>query len=188
MLLEAYNRGYVPDLMSNKTYKNALQRTINWFVSVPLQDGNMPTYSNNEERTCGSVYGNDNDARVQWCHGAPGFIDTFSLSAVVFDGIGDVTSANIYLNAALLAFNATWERGLLIRGLMQCHGIGGNAYTLLHIYHNLKIISMRNTILNNMFDVSFIMKQSMWRAIQFVTFTLDNNNLYVLTTKYSNED
>eukprot|EP01084_Bolivina_argentea_P060263 110121_1 len=79
MLLEAYYRGYVPDLMTNTQYKTAIQNTINWFVSIQLEDGNMPTYSKNEKTTCGSVYGADSDARVQWCHGAPGFIDTLSL-------------------------------------------------------------------------------------------------------------
>ena len=69
---------------------------------------------------------------------------------------------------------------------MQCHGIGGTAYTLLHIYKNLKIISRRNSILNTEFDVSFLMNQSQWRSIQFVKFTLKTANLNVLRTPYSN--
>ena len=188
MLLEAYNRGYVTDLLTNTKYKTLIQNTLNWFLSVQLSDGNIPTYSKSVEKECGQVYGSDPDARVQWCHGAPGFIDTLSLAAVAFDSIGDDTSATNYLNAALKAYNATWERGLLIKGLMQCHGIGGTAYTLLHLYKNLKIIAMRNSILNTRFDVSFLMNQSMWRSIQFVKFTLSNTNLNVLRTKYSNMD
>jgi len=188
MMMEAYSRGYVPELFSNDAYKVPIQNTLNWFLSIQLADGNIPTYSSNEDATCGSVYGNDSDARVQWCHGAPGFIDTLSLAAVVFDGIGDDTSAEKYLNAALRAFNSTWERGLLIKGLMHCHGIGGNTYTLLHIYKNLLIISQRNSILNVKYNVDFLMKQSMWRAIQFVKFTVSEQNLNVLRTEYSNMD
>eukprot|EP01084_Bolivina_argentea_P048625 89548_1 len=33
MLLEAYRRGYIPDLMTNKTYHDAIENTLNWFVS-----------------------------------------------------------------------------------------------------------------------------------------------------------
>jgi hypothetical protein len=39
-----------------------------------------------------------------------------------------------------------------------------------------------------MYDVSFLMNQSLWRAIQFVQFTLDSDNLAALRTQYSNED
>ena len=70
MLLEAYNRGYVPDLMTNNYYKTAIQNTLTWFTSIQLPDGNIPTYSQSEQ-VCAASYGNDSDARVQWCHGAP---------------------------------------------------------------------------------------------------------------------
>eukprot|EP01084_Bolivina_argentea_P005832 11006_1 len=190
MLLEAYYHGYVPDLMTNKTYHDAIMNTLNWFIDIQLSDGNIPTYTDdNIGRKCANVYGNDNDARVQWCHGAPGFIDTLSLGAVVFDSIGETEKNAIpYLNAALKAYNATWERGLLIKGLMQCHGIGGNTYTILHMYKNLKRIQSGSKTINDAFDVSFLMDQSLWRGIHFVEFTLNQANLNVLRTEYSNED
>ena len=191
MLLEAYRRGYVPDLMTNKTYHDAIMNTLDWFVDIQLADGNIPTYTDDViGRKCANVYGSDNDARVQWCHGAPSFIDTLSLGAVVFDSIGETEDTAVpYLNAALKAYNATWERGLLIKGLMQCHGIGGNAYTLLHLYKNLNLIQEKGSNdINEAYDVPFLMNQSLWRGIHFVEFTLDQQNLNVLRTQYSNED
>eukprot|EP01084_Bolivina_argentea_P281534 481713_1 len=190
MLLEAYNRGYVPDLMVNNKYKTAITNTLNWEVSIQLNDGNMPTYSNDIQSECSDTWaGNDSNARVQWCNGAPSFIEIYGLAASVYDSIGDNTSAKIYLTAALKAFNATWNRGLLIKGLMQCHGIGGNTYTLLHLYKNLEVISKRsNSVLNEEFNITYLMNQSLWRAIQFIEFTLNENNLNALRTKYSNED
>lgn len=110
MLLEAYNKGYLPDLLTK--YKTQIQNTLDWFVSIQLQDGNIPTYSASEAKTCGSVYGDDPDARVQWCHGAPGFINTLGVAAVAFDNIGDDASAKSYLTAALKAYNSTWDRGI----------------------------------------------------------------------------
>ena len=86
-----------------------------------------------------------------------------SLAAVVFDSVGDDDAAKLYLNSALMAFNATWTRGLLIKGLMHCHGIGGNTNMLLHIHKNLEIIAKRNSILNTEFDIEYLMNQSLWR-------------------------
>merc|ERR1719242_45159 len=166
MLLEAYRRGYVPDLMTNQTYHDAIMNTLDWFVEIQLADGNIPTYTNDViGKKCANVYGADNDARVQWCHGAPGFIDVLSLGAVVFDSIGETeTKAMPYLNAALKAYNATWERGLLIKGLMQCHGIGGNTYTILHAYKNLKLIQENGSkAINDKFNIQYLMNQSLWR-------------------------
>ena len=59
-LLEAYYQGYVPDLMTNTTYKTAITNTLNWFVNSQFSDGNIPTYST-EFDICANVYGNDSD-------------------------------------------------------------------------------------------------------------------------------
>eukprot|EP01084_Bolivina_argentea_P256622 432112_1 len=102
ILLEAYNKGYISDLMSNKTYFDAITNTLDWFVDLQLSDGNIPTYSNDSfGKMCINDYGSDNDARVQWCHGAPGFIDTLSLSSVIYDSINKTNAAETYLTAAL---------------------------------------------------------------------------------------
>ncbi len=37
-------------------------------------------------------------------------------------------------------------------------------------------------------DISFLVKQSVWRTMQFVEWTLPQENLDGLRTKYSNED
>ena len=50
-------------LFSNKKYYDALKNTLDFFVSIELADGNMPT---NVNGTCASDYGDDPDARVQW--------------------------------------------------------------------------------------------------------------------------
>ncbi len=69
VLLEA--SAFIPDLMDGKsTYFNAVKNTLDYLVSIQLEDGNMPTYDGTG--TCDKSYGNDSDARVQWCHGAPG--------------------------------------------------------------------------------------------------------------------
>lgn len=47
-------------------YHAALRNTMDFYSSIQLSDGNMPT---NVEGGCGKIYGADSDARVQWCHG-----------------------------------------------------------------------------------------------------------------------
>ena len=69
-VFEAYYNGIVTDIFINKKYEEAITNTLKFLVSIQYPDGNMPTYLNN---VCAEDYGNDNDARVQWCHGAPSF-------------------------------------------------------------------------------------------------------------------
>ena len=156
---------------------------------------------------CGLTYGNDSDSRVQWCHGAPGFIDVMSKAAYVWSGVFDGITSNEtllsiaegYLTTALGAYNATWNRGLLIKGLMLCHGIGGNAYTILHLFDNLRnlIEDVNNSGKSNswkgigkytMEDVEYYRDEAAWRGRQFVEWTLSEDNTNHLRTKYSNED
>ena len=59
------------------------------------------------------------------CHGAPGHINTFADSVILFSKYNQ-TAAEKYLETALSVANVTWERGLLVKGTMYCHGIGGN--------------------------------------------------------------
>uniref|UniRef100_A0A1B6D4N9 LanC-like protein 2 n=2 Tax=Clastoptera arizonana TaxID=38151 RepID=A0A1B6D4N9_9HEMI len=74
-----------------------------------------------------SSKGNDKDKLVQWCHGAPGFVQLFSLAHKEF---GD----SRYQDIALDCGNVVWERGLLTKGYSLCHGAAGNAYTFLQLY------------------------------------------------------
>ena len=48
---------------TSSKYYISLKNTLDFYVSIQLKDGNMPT---NVEGGCQSHYGTDNDARVQW--------------------------------------------------------------------------------------------------------------------------
>ena len=43
-----------------------------------------------------------------------------------------------YLDAALKAGECVWEKGLLKKGNCICHGIAGNAYSLMTLYNCTK--------------------------------------------------
>ena len=88
-----------------------------------------------------------------------------------------------------MAYNSTWNRGLLIKGLMQCHGIGGNVYTMLNLFENLKLIQKAdNADLNKKYDFEFLVNQSGFRAKQMVEWTLNDSNLHATRTRYSDAD
>uniref|UniRef100_A0A7S3AGL7 Uncharacterized protein n=1 Tax=Haptolina ericina TaxID=156174 RepID=A0A7S3AGL7_9EUKA len=65
------------------------------------------------------------DWLVQWDHGAPG------VSAALLAGWSSFSEPR-YLRAAEQALECTWQRGLLTKGLMNCHGISGNTWMMLH--------------------------------------------------------
>jgi hypothetical protein len=60
-------------------------------------------------------------SRVQWCHGAPGFIT--SLAAA--EDAGDLLAA---------AGELTWRAGPLAGNPGLCHGTGGNGFALLALH------------------------------------------------------
>ncbi len=73
VLLEASS--FIPDLMDGKsTYFKAIKNTLDYLVSIQLDDGNMPTYDGTG--TCDQSYGNDSDARVQWYVLSPSIVCT----------------------------------------------------------------------------------------------------------------
>ena len=157
---------------TSSKYYIALKNTIDFYASIQLQDGNMPT---NIADGCESHYGNDNDARVQWCHGAPGFINIFLESSILFKKY-DSTSAEKYMESGLRAMNSTWDRGLLTKGTMFCHGIGGNINMLWEAGYFL--LSMGQTELSN---------QAFYRAKQYILWTLNWNNINATRIYDSNE-
>mmetsp|Transcript_8749 Transcript_8749/g.6483 ORF Transcript_8749/g.6483 Transcript_8749/m.6483 type:complete len:155 (+) Transcript_8749:915-1379(+) len=65
--------------------------------------------------------------KIQWCHGAPGFICEFATASVIFDKLS-------YLESARLAADITIEQGLLTKGLQFCHGSMANLYMILTLY------------------------------------------------------
>lgn len=87
-----------------------------------------------------SSFGSRNPDKVHWCHGAPGFIPLL-LRMARHAGKGDsggrgegLPSADDYLHLARQAAEVVWEKGLLLKGVGLCHGIGGNGLALLTMY------------------------------------------------------
>ncbi|KAG5891381.1 hypothetical protein JTB14_020110 [Gonioctena quinquepunctata] len=68
-----------------------------------------------------------NDDKVQWCHGAPGFLYLSSTAYKVFQDPS-------YLEVALKCGEVIWERGLLRKGYSICHGVSGHAYCFLQLF------------------------------------------------------
>src|SRR5690606_15665680 len=97
MLLLGIELGYITEILTIPRYFNAIQNTMNNYVDIQLPDGNMPTATSG---TCSQYYGNDPDARVQWCHGAPGFIDVFLSASYIWQKFNiNSTLSQIYLNS-----------------------------------------------------------------------------------------
>lgn len=46
--------------------------------------------------------------------------------------------SEVYLTAARLCADVSWERGVLTKGYSICHGIAGNALAILHLYQHTK--------------------------------------------------
>lgn len=68
---------------------------------------------------------------IQWDHGAPGVSAALLAGWAALEKVG-VANASEYKAAATRALEATWRRGLLFKGLMNCHGIGGNTWMQLY--------------------------------------------------------
>lgn len=116
MLLEAHR--YL-----NDEQLNLIREAINFVQGIRYPSCNYP-----------SSIGGQTDRLVHWCHGAPGVCHLLIKAYMVYK---DET----YLQSALACSDVIWQRGLLKKGFSLCHGIGGNAYTFLHLYqltHDLK--------------------------------------------------
>ena len=61
------------------------------------------------------------DKLVQWCHGSPGILPLL------------VNFPDMYEPLTMCIENV-WRRGMLKKGSGICHGIAGNAYSLLSVY------------------------------------------------------
>jgi len=105
----------VPELLSNATAREWLVKTLEHTCDVQQPSGNFPT----------EYYNSSEDVLVQWDHGAPGVAAMLLRAHAAF-------GAPRYKQAALRALQLTWERGLLTKGLMTCHGIGGNTWMQLY--------------------------------------------------------
>ena len=91
--------------------------TVDHIVSKQFPSGNFPS----------EYYSEDQDVLVQWDHGSPGVQGMLGKASIVLKN-------NTYLSSAMLAADCTWERGLVTKGLMLCHGIMGNTYMQIYLY------------------------------------------------------
>merc|ERR1712228_534454 len=184
-LIHQFLQGYFlyPDrfnkIMQDAVYYNAIKNTLDYYISIQLADGNMPTQL---DGTCYERYGNDSDARVQFCHGAPGFINVYMDAVIAFSKFN--TSAAVkYFETAYSVANVTWNRGLLAKGTMFCHGIGGNINQLWQFGFLINALQQNGdkAFLEELdsagYDLEYIKNQSVWRAKQQVLWTLDWKNL-----------
>ena len=95
----------------------------------------------------------------------------------------NTTAAEIYFNTALSVANVTWERGLLVKGTMFCHGIGGNINQFLYLGQTINFIQTNSSeaFLDQLksagYDLEFLKNQAFWRSKQFTLWTLNWNNL-----------
>mmetsp|Transcript_23562 Transcript_23562/g.60231 ORF Transcript_23562/g.60231 Transcript_23562/m.60231 type:complete len:229 (+) Transcript_23562:3-689(+) len=101
----------VPEVLENSSAVGYLTRTLNWLVSQQFDSGNFPS----------EYYNATDDWLVQWDHGAPG------ISAALLAG-WKALGIETFRASAERALECTWQRGLLLKGLMSCHGIGGNTW------------------------------------------------------------
>jgi lantibiotic modifying enzyme len=98
-----------------------IQGTIDKLQEHCFASGNLDSSIHTPSRKSRS------DRLVQWCHGAPGRV-LLLLQAHRVYGRDD------YLQRAThIANDVMWPRGLLRKGVGLCHGIAGNAYSLLEL-------------------------------------------------------
>jgi len=130
----------VPDLFhENKTAQILLKKTLDNIVESQFSSGNFPV----------EYYNATQDVLVQWDHGAAGISASLLASWKLF-------SEEKYLESATRALECTWKRGLIFKGLMNCHGISGNTWMQLYAaqitgnttYAN-RAVSFQQTVLDN---------------------------------------
>jgi lantibiotic modifying enzyme len=94
--------------------------TIDYLITLKTESGNYP-----------SSLESNRDELVQWCHGATGFV-------LLFCSAHQYLKDQKYLEAAVKAGQVVWQRGVLKKGVGLCHGISGNSYAFLALYHSTK--------------------------------------------------
>lgn len=104
-------------VVTDSERKNLIKPTLDNLVECRFPSGNLP-----------SSQGSGTDRLVQWCHGAPGFVNLLTLAYKEF---GDAR----YREAALDSGEFVWEKGICAKGYSICHGVSGNAYTFVELYH-----------------------------------------------------
>lgn len=120
---------HVDGILESTHWRPFLIATLEDLIAHQFDSGNFPS----------QYFKDDQDELVQWDHGAPG------VSMTLFKA-GEITGHDIELfdlsqslfAAAARAQECVWRRGLLTKGLMLCHGISGNVYSMLYAYKATK--------------------------------------------------
>ncbi|GLG95310.1 LanC-like protein 3 homolog [Gryllus bimaculatus] len=121
-------RAEAREYISQSDLQNAVRPTIDFVQDLCFPSGNFP-----------SSLGNSNDRLVQWCHGAPGMVDLFTLAYHVFRD-------DRYMQTAIHCGNVVWNNGILTKSYGICHGVAGNAYTFLTLYKSTKMEGLAGVV------------------------------------------
>jgi hypothetical protein len=112
----------VPELLpANASAASLVRATLDPLVSVQFASGNFPA----------EYYNATQDWLVQWDHGAPG-VSAALLAAAAAPPFRGTAAGAAYARSAARALDCAWRRGLVTKGLMSCHGIGGNTWMQLY--------------------------------------------------------
>lgn len=120
LLILLYVKEMFPFILTSRDW-NDISATIDALLHLQTDDGNFL-----------SSIGSRRDDLVQWCHGACGFVPLLVAFA------RHASDSAVYVTAAERACSLLWERGLLLKGVGLCHGIGGNALAFLSMYRHAK--------------------------------------------------
>lgn len=113
----------LPEVFNNVTVSNYIRATLDYFLTIQYPSGNFPTPMKPPFPTVPDIL-------VQWDHGGPAFVPILGEAYLRF---GDER----YYQSMQKVLDDIWVRGLLIKGLMLCHGITGNSYMMLYA-HKIK--------------------------------------------------
>merc|ERR1712194_334614 len=76
---------------------------------------------------------------VHFCHGAPGLVFLFCKAHEVFDSVHAPQEYDfLFKKLAYQAGEVVWRYGILKKGPGLCHGVAGNAYSMLCLYNTFK--------------------------------------------------
>ncbi|KAL1463038.1 hypothetical protein WDU94_014830 [Cyamophila willieti] len=103
--------------LTDRERDTLVKPTLDALLKESLPSGNLK-----------SSQGSSADRLVQWCHGSPGFV---SLLQVAYEIYNDQS----YFDVLLKGSDHVWKAGLLRKGYSLCHGVAGNAYSFLTVYH-----------------------------------------------------
>ncbi|XP_057307917.1 lanC-like protein 3 homolog [Hydractinia symbiolongicarpus] len=97
-----------------------IKLSVDFILKCQETDGNYPSRPGHTR--------SDENKLIQWCHGAPGVVYVMAKAYLVW-------KEEKYLQAALRCGEVIWTKGLLRKGPGLCHGVAGNGYAFLLLYH-----------------------------------------------------